>query len=217
MAVRQRRLKHKHWKGQVALSLFGGIITCIVALVIGVSKFVIGAWMAIVVIFLLVMLFYRIHQHYIEMGNQLRLSEEKFEEPAAVKSTAIVLTSGIHKGILPALEYARTLSHDCRALFIEIDPMETALIRERWEKFGLGVPLVILESPYRSLIGPVIKYLEEAKKERPDYVITVVLPEFVPKKFWHKVLHGQSGLFLKIILMMMPGIVVTNVRYYLEK
>ncbi len=166
---------------------------------------------------MIVFVFYKIHQHYITLGDQLRLTDENFEEPRPVKSTAIVLTSSIHKGILPALEYARTLSHDCRALFIEIDPVETAMIRERWEKFGLGVPLVILESPYRSVIGPVLKYLEEVKKERPDYVVTVVLPEFVPKKWWHKLLHNQSGLFLKIALMMRKDIVFTNVRYHIER
>jgi hypothetical protein len=127
------------------------------------------------------------------------------------------LASGIHKGILPALEYARTLSHDCRALFIEIDPVETQLIRDRWEAFGLGVPLVILESPYRSVIGPTLKYLEEAKKERPNHIVTVVVPEFVPKKWWHKLLHTQSGFTLKVMLMFRRDIVVTNVRYYLER
>ncbi len=81
----------------------------------------------------------------------------------------------------------------------------------------MGVPLVILESPYRSVIGPVLAYLEEAKKERTGHIVTVVLPEFVPKKFWHKVLHGQSGFFLKIALLFKKDIVVTNVRYYLEK
>jgi hypothetical protein len=119
--------------------------------------------------------------------------------------------------VLPALEYAKTLSHDCRALYVEIDPIETPLVRDRWEEFGLGVPLVILESPYRSLIQPVLKYLEEAKGERPDHIVTVVLPEFVPKKWWHKALHNQSGIFLKIALMLKRGVVFTNVRYYLEK
>ncbi|MCE5199972.1 amino acid permease, partial [bacterium] len=109
------------------------------------------------------------------------------------------------------------LSHDCRALYVEIDPSDTPLVRERWEKFGQGVPLVILESPFRSMIGPVLDYLEEAKKERPDYVVTVVLPEFVPKKWWHKVLHNQSGLVLKVALMFRKDIVVTNSRYYLSK
>lgn len=217
MAVRQHRLKHKHWQGTMALSLFGGIITCTVALVIGISKFVIGAWMAVAIIFVLVMVFFKIHQHYIELGTQLRLHDEDLLEPVETKTTSIILTAGIHRGIWPALKYARSLSQDCRALYIEIDPSETPLVRERWEKFGLGVPLVILESPYRSVVGPTVKYIEEAKKERPDHVITVVLPEFVPKKWWHKLLHNQSGIVLKIRLMMMKDIIVTNSRYYLTR
>lgn len=230
MSLRQRKLKHPGWKFHSKVSLFGSILTGTVAIVtasmkltagprlhIGPLSIPTGAYIVLMLIPMIVFVFYRIHQHYITLGNQLRLTDENFEEPQAVRSTAIVLTSSIHKGILPALEYARTLSHDCRALFIEIDPVETSMIRERWEKFGLGVPLVILESPYRSVIGPVLKYLEQVKKERPNYMVTVVLPEFVPKKWWHKLLHNQSGLFLKIALMMRRDIVFTNVRYYVER
>ncbi len=217
MGFRQLRMKHKGWRLHSGISFAGGTVTFLVTIVIGVTKFVEGAYIAIALILALVYIFHKIHQHYITLGNQLRLTPETFEEPAAVRSTAIVLTSSIHKGILPALEYARTLSHDCRALFIEIDPIETALIRERWEKYGLGVPLVILESPYRSVVAPILAYLREVKKERPNYVVTVVLPEFVPRKWWHKLLHNQSGLFLKIALMLQRDIVFTNVRYYVER
>lgn len=230
MSIRQRKLKHPGWQFYSRVSLFGAVLTGIVAIVTATMKFAAGprlhlgflsiptgAYIVLLLIPSIVYMFHKIHQHYITLGNQLRLTEETFQEPPPVRSTAIVLTSSIHKGILPALQYARTLSHDCRALFVEIDPVETAMIRERWEKFGLGVPLVILESPYRSVIGPVIKYLEEVKKERPNYVVTVVLPEFVPKKWWHKLLHNQSGLFLKIALMLRKDIVFTNVRYYVER
>ncbi len=95
--------------------------------------------------------------------------------------------------------------------------VETSIIRERWETFGLGVPLVILESPYRTVLGPVLKYLEEAKKERSNHIVTVVVPEFVPKKWWHKVLHNQQAFILKLMLMFRRDIVVTYVRFYLEK
>jgi amino acid transporter len=228
MGVRQVRLKHPGWRLHSGISFFGGTITGIVAVVIAVTKFdagpkltslhiPTGAYIVLLLIPALVWMFHKINEHYITMGNQLRLTKESFKAPKPIRSTAIVLTSSIHEGVLPALEYARTLSHDCRALFVEIDPIETRIIRERWEDFGLGVPLVILESPYRSMIGPVMKYLEEVKKERPSYVVTVVLPEFVPKKWWHKLLHNQSGLFLKIALMMKRGIVFTNVRYYLDE
>lgn len=235
MSKRQKRLRQPGWRLYSGVSMFGAIMTGIVAVVIASMKAVAGprieighvagrliwiptgAYAIIILIVVLVYIFHKIHQHYIELGDQLRLSEDKFREPKPVRSTAIVLTAGIHKGILPALEYARALSHDYRALYIEIDQNETALIRDRWEKFGLGVPLVIMESPYRSVVGPVLEYLEEAKKERPDHVITVVVPEFVPVKWWHKILHNQSGLFLKVALLFKRDIVVTNVRYYLER
>ncbi|MCX6344907.1 MAG: APC family permease [Armatimonadetes bacterium] len=230
MGVRQRRLKQHGWKLQLAISLLGGTVTGIVALVIAVTKFAsgpkfmlwsipvpTGAYIVLILIPTLVLIFYKIHQHYIELGDQLRLADEDLETPIEIKSTAIVLVAGIHRGITPALKYASTLSHDCRALYIEIDHTETPLVRERWERFGMGVPLVILESPYRSVVGPVMNYLEEVKKERPGWTVTVVLPEFVPKKWWHKVLHNQSGLFLKVALMFRKDIVITNVRYYLEK
>lgn len=228
MGFRISRLRPPAWRIRAGISFFGASITGVVTAVIAITKFdagpkitplhiPTGAYIVLLLIPLLVWIFHKIHQHYITVGNQLRLTRETFSPPKPVKSTAIVLTSSIHEGVLPALEYARTLSHDCRALFVEIDPVETKIIRERWEDFGLGVPLVILESPYRSMIGPILDYLEEVKKERPDYMVTVVLPEFVPKKWWHKLLHNQSGLFLKIALMLRKDIVFTNVRYYLEQ
>jgi amino acid transporter len=228
MGVRQRRLKHPGWRLHAAISFFGATVTGVVALVIAYTKWdagpripvfgygiPTGSWIAIVLIFALVWIFHKIHQHYIELGNQLRITE--LRKLGEVKSTAIVLCAGFHKGLLPALEYARTLSHDCRALYIEVDPSETPLVRDRWEEFEIDVPLVILESPYRSINLPVLNYLEEVKKERPNYIVTVVLPEFVPRKWWHNVLHNQTALFLKFALMFRKDIVVTNVRYYLDK
>lgn len=217
MSRRLSRLKPPGWQYLSKVSAFGALVTFMVTVISATVNFLDGAWIVLLIIPILVFIYFKINQHYMELGDQLRLTEEEFKEPKPVKSTAIVLTAGIHKGILPALEYARSLSHDYRALYIEIDPADTVLIRDRWEKFGLGVPLVILESPYRSVVGPVLDYLEEAKKERPDHIITVILPEFVPVKWWHKILHNQSGLFLKIALLFRRDIVVTNVRYYLEK
>lgn len=215
MSSRLRKLRQPGWKVLSRISAFGSVATGIVTLIAAYANFTAGAWIVLLIIPSVVFTYVKIHQHYIELGNQLRVTPDT--QPKPVRSTAIVLTAGLHKGILEALEYARTLSHDCRALYIEIDPNETALIRDRWEQFGLGVPLVILESPYRSVLGPTLKYLEEAKKERPDHVVTVVIPEFVPAKWWHKLLHNQSGIVLKLFLMAKRGIVVTNVRYFLDR
>ena len=215
MSRRLTRLKPPGWKLLSKVSAFGACATALVTIISATANFMAGAWMVMLIVPIVVFIYFKINQHYMQLADQLRLAEG--EQPAPIKSTAIVLTAGIHRGMLPALEYARTLSHDCRALYIEIDPTETPLVRDRWESFGLGVPLVILESPFRSVLGPVLKYLEEAKKERPNHIVTVVLPEFVPKKWWHKVLHNQSALLLKVALLFKRDIVVTNVRYYLEK
>ncbi|OFX15575.1 MAG: amino acid permease [Armatimonadetes bacterium RBG_16_58_9] len=215
MSLRQRRLKQPGWRFYSGVSLFGSIVTGIVAVVIAQAKFIHGAWIVLTLIPILVIIFRKINQHYMEMGDQLQIKQGR--PPRPVRTTAIVLTAGIHAGVLPALEYARTLSHDCRALYIEIDPNDTPLIRDRWEAFGFGIPLVILESPYRSVLGPVLDYVEEAKRERPNHIVTVVVPEFVSRKWWHSLLHNQSALILKIALMLKRDIVVTNVRYYLEK
>jgi len=225
---RLRKLKRPGWQFLSSISMFGCMATGIVAIVVMVAKFTAGptfrlgpiaiptgSYIVLLLIPAVVYVFFKINQHYRELADQLRLTESVESRP--IKSTAIVLAAGIHRGILQALEYARTLSHDCRALYIETDPNETPLIRDRWEQYGLGVPLVILESPYRSVIEPTMRYLEEAKKERPDHVVTVVIPEFVPVKWWHKALHNQSGFFLKWALMFRRDLVVTNVRYYLDR
>ncbi len=216
MGFRQTRLKHQGWRSHSALSFFGATITGIVALIIAVTKFIHGAFIVTLLIPFLVWVFYRINNHYIELGRKLRLSEETFRDPQPIKSTSIVLVSSIHRGILPALQYARSLSHDCRALYVEVEQMESTLLKERWPKFGLDIPLVILESPYRTITGQLLRYIDEAKKERPDYIITVVLPEFVVGKWWHRMLHNQSSLLIKLALMTRRGIVVTNVRYFVD-
>lgn len=217
MGFRQIAMKHKGWRSHSSLSFFGGTVTGVVALVIASTKFMHGAFIVIFLIPILVYVFYKINHHYVQLGKKLRLSEETFEEPEHVKSTSIVLVSSIHKGIIPALKYARSLSHDCRALYIEVEQIESALLRERWPKFGLDIPLVILESPYRTITDQLLRYIDEAKKERPDQIITVVLPEFVVGKWWHGMLHNQSSLFIKLALMTRRNIIVTNVRYFVDE
>ena len=214
MAVHFFRLKDPGWRMRAALSVFGAILTAAVTVVQAVTKFSTGAWIVLVLAPLLVFLFMRIHKHYIQLGNKLRLTPEDHFQPA--NNTVLVLTPSLHRGVLPALEYAKGLAADVRALHVEVDPMDTALLIERWERWGGGIPLVILESPYRTLTEPILDYLEEAKRERENYVISVVIPEFVPKRWWEKLLHNQSGLMLKFALLFRRDIVTTNVRYYLD-
>ncbi|HEY3297797.1 MAG TPA: APC family permease, partial [Armatimonadota bacterium] len=215
MAVHFKRLKERGWQYKAALSTFGAIITFVVAFVQAATKWHEGAWIVIVMIIVFVWTFLKIHKHYIHLGNQLRLTPEDQFTP--IHNTVLVLTPSLHRGVLPALEYAKGLSKDVRAIHIDTDPIDARLLEERWERWGGGIPLIILESPYRSLVGPLLKYLEEAKLERENSLVTVVIPEFVPAKWWHKLLHNQSGLHLKFVLLFRKDIVAANVRYYVEK
>ncbi|MDI6827140.1 MAG: APC family permease [Armatimonadota bacterium] len=215
MAKRFVRLREGRWQISAAISTIGAVSTGIVTLVLATMKAREGAWIVLILIPLFSFIFWKIHSHYVQLGNQLRLTSEDQFTP--IKNTIIVLTPSLHRGILHALEYAKGLSADVRALHIEVDPVDTALLVERWEKWSGGIPLVILESPYRSLVAPLLEYLEEAKHERENYLITVIIPEFVPAKWWHKLLHNQSGLLLKFTLLFRRDIVTTNVRYYVER
>ncbi len=215
MAVRFRKLRQPGWQAKAALSTIGAVVTAIVTLVLSGTKFKEGAWIVVVLIPALGYAFWAVHKHYITIGNELRLRGN--DDFVPMKNTVLVLTPSLHRGILPALEYAKSLSGDVRAIHIETDPVDTELMIDRWDRWGGGIPLVILESQYRSLLGPLIEYLEEVKIERENYRITVVIPEFVPAKWWHKLLHNQSGLILRIALLFRRDIITANVRYYLER
>lgn len=215
MMVHFRRLRDRGWLRGAIVSGIGATATAIVAIVQAATKAAEGAWIVLLLIPSFVFLFHKIHAHYIELGNQLRLTPEDHFEPP--HNTVLVLTPSIHKGVLHALEYAATLSTDVRAVHVESDPVDTAIMEDRWEEWGGGIPLVILESKFRSLIGPILEYLEEVKRERDNDVVTVVVPEFVPAKWWHKLLHNQSGILLKFALLFRRDMVVTNVRYYLDR
>lgn len=216
MVRRWFRLRTRAWARSAIINGIGAVTTLLVLTIIGWAKFVHGAWIVVVMIPLLVALFSGIHRHYRNVAAQLRLRPAT-PVPTAATQTVIVLVPGMHQGILPALSYARGIGDDVRGLYIEINPANTPRVREEWERWAMGVPLVILESPYRSLVEPVLAYINEAKFERPNHVVTVIIPEFVPRTLWGTALHNQSGLILKLALARQRDIVVANVRYYLER
>ena len=208
------RLRERGWRRSVIVSGIGAAATAVVCLVQAITKASEGAWIVLILIPALVYLFSKIHQHYIELGNELRLGpDDGFPE---IHNAVLVLTPSLHKGVLPALAYARGLSKDARAVHIDTDPMDSALLQERWGQWGDGLPLVILESPYRSLAGPLVEYINVEKASNPDGMITVIIPEFVTGRWWHKLLHNQSGLLLRFALLSMERVTVTNMRYHVR-
>ena len=129
----------------------------------------------------------------------------------------ILPVGGVHRGTRAALHYARMLSHDVTAVHVSLDPAEADRVRERWQQWGEGVRLVILESPYRELVEPLLQYIEEvAARRQPQELITVVVPQFVPGSWWHNFLHNQTAVWLRLALLFKPGVVVTDVPFHVE-
>jgi amino acid transporter len=201
------------WRAKMVVNGVGAVITGVVALVFAVTKFRGGAWVVLIVIPALVMAFYAIHRHYRALAGQLSL--ENFGPPVRLDRHRVILAvSGIHRGTLAGLQYARALSEDVTAVFVSMSPEATAEIEKKWGLWGAGVRLVILNSPYRLLIEPLLGYIRElASRRQLNEVMTVVVPQFVPKRRWHNLLHAQTALVLRLALLMQPGIVITSVPY----
>lgn len=207
---------HGKWKRSLAINLVGGIATAIVLTVFIITKFIHGAWVVVVMVPLLVFMFVVIHRHYLSVARQLSL-EEIDETLEPVVHNVIVPISGIHRGVIKALQYARSISPNVTAIYVDLDEDATAKLREMWKKLNFEIPLVVLPSPYRDLTKPLLRYIYRLdQKCNGNNVVTVVLPEFVPKKWWQHLLHNQSSLLLKGALLFRDGVVVTNVPYHLR-
>jgi amino acid transporter len=201
------------WRTKMAVNGVGAVITGLVALVFAVTKFRGGAWVVLIVIPALVTAFYAIHRHYRALAGQLSL--DRYGPPTRVDRHRVILAvSGVHRGTVAGLQYARALSEDVTAVFVSLSPEASADIENKWGLWGAGVRLVILNSPYRLLIEPLLSYIRElARKRQPNEVMTVVVPQFVPNRRWHNLLHAQTALVLRLALLIEPGIVITSVPY----
>lgn len=210
------RDRNSEWFVPTVINATGALISFLVLIVIAVTKFSHGAWAVIVIIPCLVLMFRAIHKHYVMVARQL--STEGLQKLRPIKHEVIVPISGIHRGVISALEYAKSIAPDhVTAVYIDIDEGATRKLREKWEQWGSGVNLVVLASPYRSLVRPLIRYIERVEKRASDDIVTIVLPEFVPAKWWQQLLHNQSSLLLKGALLFKRGIVVTSIPYHLEQ
>jgi amino acid transporter len=204
------------WVPKLVINSVGAVTTAMVALIFATTKFRDGAWIVLILIPTLVVGFSAIHRHYRRLARHLSL--DNFAEPPRVSRHRIILPiSGVHQGTLAALRYARALSDDVTAVHVCIDPAEAEKLQNKWDTWGKGVRLVILDSPYRLMIEPLLEYVEEiAAQRQPNETITIVVPEFVPKHWWGNLLHAQTATWLRLALLFKPGIVVTDVPYQVE-
>jgi amino acid transporter len=202
------------WRRRLAINGTGAVVTAVVAVVIAATKFTHGAWIVVFLIPLMVMGFRAVNRHYEALADELSL-EHLAEEPP-VTNTVLVLAGDLHMGVVRALRYAQSLSPNPKAVYVEIDPSRTLRLEERWAKGGCGVPLVVLSSPYRSVLGPLFEYIERIKSQAPHGAVTIVIPEFVPRHWWQHVLHNQTALLVKGAMLFRQGIVVVDVPFHLK-
>lgn len=204
-----------HWKKSIVVNGLGAIATFVVLVVLVVTKFIHGAWIVVVLIPLLVALFRTIHRHYMDVATQL--TTEGLQKLGPIRHEVIVPISGIHRGVLKALEYAKAIApHHVTAVYINVDEEATQKLRTKWTEWVEGVELVVIASPYRSLVGPLARYVDRRTSLHPDQMVTIVLPEFIPSRWWHHLLHNQTSLLLKGALLFKPNVVVTSVPYHLK-
>jgi amino acid transporter len=215
MVRRWLRLKEPGSWWRIWFSGVGALLTGTVLVTLAVTKFTDGAWIVVIVIPTLVALFVIVHRHYDTVAAQLSL--EDVAPPPPLDGTILVLVGDLHRGVVRALQYAQSLSPSAKAVYVETDPDRTHRLEQRWGKWGMGVPLVVLNSPYRSVLGPLMEYIDQLQRQRGEHhVVTIVLPEFIPAKWWQQLLHNQTALLIKGQLLFRRNVVVSDVPYHLK-
>lgn len=203
----------KGWLHKMIINGLGAFSTALVMIIFAVTKFKDGAWVVILLTPVLVAFFFSIHQHYKSLARQLSLENHK-RKPHIRRNRVIMPVSTVHRGTLEALRFASTLSSDVTAVHISIDPKETAKVEEKWETWGEEYRLVVLRSPYRLFLEPLLEYIDRlAATAGPGEIITIVVPQFIPRHWWTSFLHTRTAEALRKELLHRDNIVITEVPY----
>jgi hypothetical protein len=207
--------KRRQMQRSRVINTVGAIVTSLVLVIILVSKFKEGAWIAVVAMVVLFMMMKAIRRHYENVSVELAPTDEETMLPSRVH--AVVLVSKVHKATLRAVNFARaTRPSTLEAVTVSVDPVETEALQQEWDARGIPVPLKILESPYREVTRPLIDYVRNIQRQSPRDIVSVYIPEYVVGHWWEQLLHNQSALRLKGRLLFAPGVMVTSVPYQLR-
>jgi amino acid transporter len=222
MVVHWFREQGAHWQVKAVVNGVGATVTGLVALIAAGTNFMDadypivegtpigwGSWLVLVIVPTFIVMFRKIHTHYAEADKTMRLAAPLTDRP--LKNVVVLPIARLNRSTFQAMRYARSLSEDVVAVHIASDAEKADEIEAAWQDWAKGVPLTIIESPYRSLARPLLHYLAELKRAERADVVTVVLPEYIPDAWWQHVLHGQSAQFLKLALLFRPGFVVISV------
>lgn len=213
MVVRWWRNREPGWHSGIAINAIGAVTTFVVLAIILAVKFVHGAWMVALLLPVLVLQFRSIRKHYQGVADLLRI--DVIEKLPVRPTRVIVPVAGLHKGVLRALRFAVGLNCPVQAVHVATLADEAEKLKKQWEKLQVDIPLVLLDSPYRSLAAPLLDYVDAALAADPEAFVAVVIPEFVPQHWRHAVLHNQSAVLLQFALRSRPNAVLISIRYLL--
>lgn len=208
--------KGLHWRKKLIVNGVGAVTTGIATVIIAATKFMQGAWIVFLLVAALIMIFRGIRSHYKAVAEQVMLTRDA-RPPRPRRNLIIIPIGAVNKAVVRAVDYARSRGGEVRAVLIDVDKEETAVVEIKWAQWGCGVPLIVLPSPYRSILGALLDYVEENLDKDPDCWITVVLPEILPARWWQNILHNQRALLLKGALLFKDRVVLTDVPFHLTR
>jgi len=215
MVLHWRKKRTPGWQTSAFINGFGAVVTGIVLVIVAITKTLEGAWIVLLLIPIIIALFKATRRHYDHVAAQLTL--RNYVPQRRVHNTVLMPVGGLQRAVVEALRYAETLSDDVRAVYVDVDQTATDQMRRDWEIWGGKAKLVVLDSPFRSVMEPLLEYIEQVENERTDDYVTVILPEFVPARWWQHLLHNQRALLIKGALLFRPNTVVTSVPFHLAK
>ena len=208
--------KGPHWRKKLAVNGIGAVTTGIATIIIASTKFMQGAWIVFVLVALIILMFRRIRSHYKAVAEQVALARDA-RPPRPRRNIVILPISGVNRAVVRAVDYARSRGGEIKAVLVDVDKEETALTEIKWAQWGCGIPLIVLPSPYRSVLGSLLDYIEEVRQKDPDCWITVVIPEILPAHWWQNILHNQRALMLKAALLFKERVILTDVPFHLTR
>ena len=201
MVVHWWRERGRGWQLKAVANGLGTLVTALTLIVVAFAKFRDGAWIIILLIPLIVFAFLSIRRHYDDVRSELTLRGLPPSLKPYPKPRLVLPVSNVHRGVIEAARYARSISDQVTAVYVEINPGAAEKIRREWTQWEPDVPLIVIPSPYRSTVGPLLEYLDRSDREHNDGQLTsVLLPEFIPIKWWQNLLHNQTAALIRLAL-----------------